>query len=200
MCRECVCSPQTRGGHAPTKRADITPHATSCAPLARMPPTSQASRCGFFVDCPRAYSAQDVLEGSASSWGPNRIANMQHLGELHVAARSHCSTSTAAGPAMKGLNGGEGFLKSGGWCLRTKGRPGDPYDVVRESNGQSYFLPHPHLAPDSAIVDFLTRLLKTCRDPPACQTHQFLSLNDFGAGVGQYGRAILARDPRYRLL
>ena len=99
---------------------------------------------------------------------------------------------------MKGLNGGEGFLKSGGWCLRTKGRPGDPYDVVRESNGQSYFLPHPHLAPDSAIVDFLTRLLKTCRDPPACQTHHFLSLNDFGAGVGQYGRAILARDPRYR--
>ena len=99
-----------------------------------------------------------------------------------------------------GAGTSEGITESGTWCLSGPGaRRFDPFSEVRFSNGQSYFLPHPHLAADSTIVEYLAKLLKTCSGsaPSSCQ---YLSLNDFGAGVGQYGHALIARDPAYRYM
>ena len=59
-------------------------------------------------------------------------------------------------------------------------------------NGQGYHIPRVadgmHVPADPVIVAVLTDLLIQPSGPS-------LSLNDFGAGVGQYGRALLSRDP-----
>lgn len=143
------------------------------------------------------YTARDVFV-SAAAWDPTRRADAAQLEQLHAAARLQCSGSAYAGPALQGH--GNGFLQSGGWCLKTRAAhrrlrgSSDPYHMVHETDGRSYFLPHPHLAADSKIVAFLDLQLRVCRDPPACTVSSFLTLNDFGAGVGQYGHALMARN------
>ena len=91
-----------------------------------------------------------------------------------------------------------GLQTTGGWCIDLSPRAHDAYSQVRSHrpNG-SYFLPRPHLAADAKVVAFLSRLLRRC-DDDACAEPRFLSLNDFGAGVGMYGHALLAVDPRHR--
>lgn len=53
---------------------------------------------------------------------------------------------------------------------------------------QSYHLPKPHVKPDALVA---AALLKLARRGAA-------SVNDFGAGVGQYGRTLLSLDPKVR--
>ena len=63
---------------------------------------------------------------------------------------------------------------------------------VSLANGQSYTLPKPHVAADKPIVAYLDRLLRGSEGP------SFLSVADFGAGVGQYGHALRSIDARHR--
>ena len=165
---------------------------------ARMP---RASTCGFRQDCTRNYTAADI-EASASLWDPSS-ADMWRLRRLRAAAQEACSHSHVALEASTLVGNGSGTMATGGWCLALR-QPNqttiDPHSMVNLPGGHSYYLPAPHVAADSTIVDFLATTLHTCQDPPACRQNSFLSVNDFGAGVGQYGHALLGRDPGYRWL
>ena len=166
-------------------------------------------KCGFRFDCPRNYTVDQVVS-MAALWDPSNSESKALLDRVSKTALDNCNAIAHSNDgkfvseASACQNGQscqfQGISKSGGWCLRVLAmrRHFDQYDLVRLDNGQTYYLPHPHLAPDYAIVQHLARLLKVCRDPPACRDATFLSLNDFGAGVGQYGRALRAMDPRYR--
>ena len=83
-------------------------------------------------------------------------------------------------------------MATGGWCLY--GKP--DRITVSLPHGQSYALPvvngGVHVPADPVVVAVLERLLRINVDGEVP-----LSLNDFGAGVGQYGRALLSADPRF---
>jgi hypothetical protein len=74
---------------------------------------------------------------------------------------------------------------NGAWCLDTQNRK-----HVNLANDQSYYVPPFHVPADDIIAKVLLDMLG--RDGS--------SLNDFGAGVGQYGHYLLSQDPtiRYR--
>ena len=154
--------------------------------------------CGFRFDCTRNYTISQVEE-SAKTWDPGNLLGVAQLQRVSEAARQQCSLPDV-GVASGTCATCAGISKSGAWCLRKREhvRPYDQYSFVQLQRGQTYYLPHPHLAADSVIVEHLARLLKVCHNPLDCRDVHFLSLNDFGAGVGQYGRALLALDSRYR--
>ena len=54
-----------------------------------------------------------------------------------------------------------------------------------------YWLPHQHVVADCPIVETLHHILQR-------PGGGFLSLNDFGAGVGQYGHALRSKDAGHR--
>ena len=107
----------------------------------------------------------------------------------------HVSRHEAHG--MKSLTLESGLQSSGGWCLDVSEQAHDAFSHVKLPKGGSYFLPKPYLAADSSVVDFLANLLRHCHDN-ACSSWRSLSLNDFGAGIGGYGRALLDRDARFK--
>ena len=74
---------------------------------------------------------------------------------------------------------------NGAWCLDTQNGK-----HVNLANDQSYYVPPFHVPCDDIIAKVLLDMLG--RDGS--------SLNDFGAGVGQYGHYLLSQDPtiRYR--
>ena len=75
-------------------------------------------------------------------------------------------------------------MKSGAWCLSQRGK-----------NATHFDLPQGHHPPQPGFVAGLDQLLRV--QTPADGT-TYLSVADFGAGVGQLGRALLARDPRHQ--
>ena len=157
----------------------------------------------FRRDCPRTYSLEEVNR-SAAQWDPSSAADAR-LEQAHLAAQAACQRSgkTASYASLENgqhrNNATTGSLGSGGWCLEASQRRAPRDSHVSLDHGQSYFLPTPHVAADSKIVDFLAATLRECVDPPACRAPPtFLSVNDFGAGVGQYGHALLSIDPRHR--
>lgn len=123
----------------------------------------------------------------------------------HAAALKGCKStgrSSAAAIAMDGQD----TLATGGWCLTTREESAaDPYSEVTLLRNQSYFLPRPHVAADSTISIFLLGLLKVCSTSciaPMCKVcatnWRYLSMLDFGAGVGQYGHSLLSHDRHYQ--
>ena len=111
-------------------------------------------------------------------------------------------------------------LETGGWCLGAlevnavaMGRVLVNNDssalqtrIVRLSHNLSYRLPSGHVPADALIVALLLNLTSretyraSSTQAPSIQTHATISLsiNDFGAGVGQYGAALLAARPWIR--
>lgn len=130
--------------------------------------------CGFHRDCKRRYTVEEVIS-SASSWDPTNISHAKLLERRAMQMSAACrnrngNTNTAA-------------LRSGGWCL------GPLHHIQGEQAGVLRSLPDGHLPADLGIVDvLLTHVLPK-------SSGGFYSLNDFGAGVGQYGRELLAREP-----
>ena len=163
--------------------------------------------CGFHSDCPLHYELAQVNR-SAALWNPSNMTDVAALQRRHDDARSKCARgSRIAGFAARSNGNFSGTLDTGGWCLeppvvsaaaRSAALLRDQHNFVTLSGGHSYFLPKPHVAADRNIVDFLACTLRRCDDPPECSAHTFLSVVDMGAGIGQYGRALLSRDPRHR--
>ena len=161
--------------------------------------------CGFASDCNPPYTAADV-ESSALQWDPSSKSDAAALQARHVAAMQSCNTmehTSSSIMSAKGNGRQHGTLDTGGWCLSTQTTKGDAFDWVSLTNQQSYFLPRPHLAADRQIVKYLDALLSGCNDALIQGGHcnrrpGLLSVNDFGAGVGQYGRALLSIDERHR--
>lgn len=128
--------------------------------------------CGFYTDCPRDYSLADVNASAAGKVPENMQAKLQ---QVHDAARSAC------------LSGDHGkILSDGGWCYDDKQATLVPAGNLSEVE---YLLPFPHVLADPVLVNVLADVL--LREDGSC-CH---SLNDFGAGVGQFGHALKARLP-----
>ena len=161
------------------------------------------SRCRLHNECTRRYSLEAV-NASAAEWDATNALAAKMLRSRHESAIAACRSAADRGRASRGEAHGlaeltldRGLQASGGWCLDVSQRAHDEYSTAHLPRGGSYFLPRPYLAADSMVVDFLTRLLRRC-DDDACVSWRSLSLSDFGAGIGGYGRALLARDTRYK--
>lgn len=141
-------------------------------------PWTNTSTCGMHVDCPRHYDIKDI-ELSASGWVEADTAKLDMLMAEHEKAKAACT------PDMQ-LK--EGVLPSGGWCLRTDG-----HRFVQLVDGTRYPIPNQHVACDTYIVEEIYHVLTSGRTPD-----HYLSLSDFGAGVGQYGYALRSFDPKIR--
>ena len=129
-------------------------------------------------ECTRTYSAAAVHE-SASLW---------RLLSAAVQLKEHAAHVAAAEGRCRGHTD---LLDSGGWCLAS-GRTHRKRTRVKLPNNQSYLLPGGHFAADETVVAALHRLLSPSKGS------EFQSLLDLGAGVGQYGHALLALDLRHR--
>ena len=155
----------------------------------------------------RNYSAADV---KAREWRPNSLVDgttsAQHLAEK---ACAQIDASRLRVQSTRQRNKKCGNLVSGAWCLP---EGDDAKKTVSLPHGQSYMLPVVHVLADAPIVIFLDRLLRGCDDPAGrgamnltafaamapCVSIPRYSILDIGAGVGQYGHALLALDPAHR--
>ena len=145
--------------------------------------------CGFRTgrDCPRPYTATEVIE-SAERWDIGNRTALLALEHSRAAAETACVTRTRhRAPAQ---------LQTGGFCVRLLAdRPPTTF-TIRTADGARklpYQLPASvdHWAAIGGVVRVLDRLLRAHSRP-------FRSLLDLGAGLGQYGRALHALDPRHR--
>ena len=96
----------------------------------------------------------------------------------HTEARERCSNSSRS------------YLHSGGWCLRQMVRQ-QRYGVERVvhlHDGSSYKMPSTHVDADRLILQLLRDLTNGYRQ----------SVLDLGAGVGQYGHALVAKGLKWR--
>ena len=140
--------------------------------------------CGSTTDCHPVYAAADI-ERSAAQWSPENNEAEVKLHERHNAAQSACST----GRQSTATN----VLKSGGWCLsapQPKSHRTHSGGTVVLQNNETHTLPKGHYAPDAVVVAVLAALLQNQISSLAIDRPQ--SVNDFGAGVGQYGHALRA--------
>ena len=128
--------------------------------------------CGFRTDCPQTYTISDIIT-SANAWGLFDYSSFKALSQRRLAMHNACVDP-------------DKVLDHGGWCLRKTER-GKEHILA---NNMSYYITEFHVPPDDAVVALLVKLLTTADG-------KMLSLNDFGAGVGQYGRALLARNLSY---
>ncbi|KAL1519237.1 hypothetical protein AB1Y20_003496 [Prymnesium parvum] len=87
------------------------------------------------------------------------------------------------------------LTSTGAWCLthRVAGARGV---VSFPDTGVSYPIPAHHQPASQRIVHALSKLLRKPINGTSRST--YLSLNDFGAGVGQYGAALKAIDASFR--
>ena len=128
--------------------------------------------CGFEVDCPPYYKAQDI-ENSVQymdeyAWALQPLLD-QDLFNAHNEARNQCKEK-----------GGGGVLQSGGWCLVSG-------NERLEINGrEGIAVPHHHVLASKVIVNEMLHLI---------DTEDIQSVNDFGAGVGQYKAEVTNARP-----
>lgn len=155
----------------------------------------------------RNYSTADII-ASAREWkhGVSVDANEKALAEK---ACARIDSSRLRVMSSQQRNKKCGNLDSGGWCLP---EATEAQRLIRLPHGQSYTLPFVHVPADAPIVVFLDRLLRGCDDPISrrartlsevataapCGLAPRHSILDIGAGVGQYGHALLALDPAHR--
>jgi len=134
------------------------------------------SSCGFRIDCPPTYD----LPSLNATFSPAELQlHAEQLAAARVAAVAGCRNASVNQHAA-----------SGSWCLygsKQRGR---------------FRLPNWHHSPDGRVVSVLAKLLKEwpqshgeVGDKKA--TPRYFSLNDLGAGVGQYGQALRELDPAY---
>lgn len=148
--------------------------------------------CGYNRDCPRGDFDSLRINSSAASRDSFGLRAMKVRARLRAAASRAAHACTVEPRSV---------LSSGAWCLqsdhglpasrRACGRFGGCAHVYAGLQG-SYELPAGHVAADGPIIQVLLNLLR--------RGSHYLSVNDFGAGVGQYGQALLKADGaiRYR--
>jgi hypothetical protein len=129
----------------------------------------------FHKDCPPTYSIADI-EACAANWDPFNASSIQALAYRKRKSMRSCAAVEAT-------------TNTGGWCLKN-----EKSRIIKLPNNQSYSLPIPwHCAADDLILEQLDLLLNQ-------KNGKYLSLIDFGAGVGQYGHALLAKDSNHRYM
>jgi hypothetical protein len=185
---------------------------------------AQPDKCGFSKDCVRTYNASSVLlrqpaEVHDHSHLPqpdfSRDGWRNKLRKQHAQARQRC---------QKAGDNNQIDTVTGGWCLVHK----VPEEIESLPHNMSYSVARDHAAADYGVLQELRALLAEggvaagaagdgasstgsssgrSVSPPPQVPHggqdvgpsRYASLIDFGAGQGQYARALLAEDLRYRV-
>ena len=125
------------------------------------------------VESERRYSFIDIAQSVM-------IADMFHqavveqstnmLLERHLESKESCTKHAV----------NHHVLDSGGWCLT----PGNTSSITW--NGNTFMIPHNHVPASGRIASELVTFI---------EQENITSINDFGAGVGQYKHAILSKLP-----
>mgnify|MGYP002631198814 CR=1 FL=1 len=129
--------------------------------------------CGYVTDCEPVYELAAVNR-SAATWGELEPSVARELEQRHASGRRGCEGRTDA------------TSRSGGFCYHDDSPP----TRAPSWGARSYAVPKWGSEADAIITAQLLTLLRT--------PHGHLSLSDFGAGVGQYGHALLAADKSVR--
>ena len=154
--------------------------------------------CGFNSDCLPTYTASELNAGIAA-WDPCNASQQQEMRRSRDAAVDLCDRVTKY---YKGLVWG----RNHSYCLAHVIDRGDVKGPrvprlhsgvarwVNLPNHQSYLLPQDthmrsafHFEPDARVIAALEEVMS--QEALADRT-----LNDFGAGVGQYGHTLLSRQ------
>lgn len=135
--------------------------------------------CGCFntpTDCPRWYTIEAV-EASAAASGPL-------MARLMTEARVERTYEAAAqcGVRVKGYSA----LTTGGWCLAKR----EPQQFF-VAGKQNISIAMNHVPPSTRIVKELGLMI---------EEEGIRSINDFGAGVGQYKAALVDKFPQVTYL
>ena len=127
-----------------------------------------SSRCGFSRDCSWANYSLAAVNTSAAMWDPFNATLLDLFRLRQQEASAACAGSTRTNMAR------------GGYCLHDTRPP----NIVSLTGGRTYrsAREYPYRA-DATIVRQLELLLRRGNG-------EHLSLNDFGAGVGEYGHAL----------
>ena len=133
--------------------------------------------CGFHRDCARNYTLADI-NASASTWAPANTPDADFEAKRRAAIRAcHADFEHHSTDAV---------VATGGWCLKGKATH------VELPLNQSYVFPPAHFEADEGIVRELLALSRASRAAGGTG-----SINDFGAGVGQYGHALRSIEPGF---
>lgn len=131
----------------------------------------------------RRYSLMDVTQSDT-------IADTLHLAVKEQADESLSEMRAVAKQSC--AKPGAGVLDSGGWCLTP--RTGEEYIgsiITGEHTNDAFVIPNNHLVASSRLVSAILTLI---------DNEKVASVNDFGAGVGQYKEAILHQDNGQNIL
>lgn len=131
----------------------------------------------------RRYSLMDVTQSDT-------IADTLHLAVKEQADESLSEMRAVAKQSC--AKPGAGVLDSGGWCLTP--RTGGEYIgsiITGEHTNDAFVIPNNHLVASSRLVSAILTLI---------DNEKVASVNDFGAGVGQYKEAILHQDNGQNIL
>eukprot|EP00327_Prymnesium_parvum_P035786 CAMPEP_0195636610 /NCGR_PEP_ID=MMETSP0815-20121206/23957_1 /TAXON_ID=97485 /ORGANISM="Prymnesium parvum, Strain Texoma1" /LENGTH=290 /DNA_ID=CAMNT_0040778723 /DNA_START=31 /DNA_END=900 /DNA_ORIENTATION=+ len=143
------------------------------------------AQCGTTIDCPPRYDAVSRILASAADWDP-------HDPDFHLALRERHATVSAACIDRRSITS---VLPNGSWCLSAPfpGTSGRHSGGVVSLGNETHILPRSHYPPDRIVVAVLHALLHN--RIPSLEMDRPQSVNDFGAGVGQYGHALRMLDP-----
>lgn len=169
---------------------------------------------GFSEDHPRNYSASIIAQ---SVWHPPTLEDLVAQRRRHVVARTECqalalpaacSTKSREQPHRRTTRGPVSFLDSlgvsheclkhvptgrtGGFCLF----PGGPNLTL--SGRPTVPLPNGYVPPDGRLLKFIVVSIFDLAAAGAPGSRRPLSVLDLGAGVGQYGHALLSLRPHTR--
>ena len=114
-----------------------------------------------------------------------KVLSQRRLAAEELCRQTEARCSTERCGVHRRLRG----LAAGGWCLA-----GLPLHALADARNRSQLEVSRHVPADPGIVPFLRRLLR-----PSGSDRSF-SLNDLGAGVGQYAASLLEleTDIRYK--
>lgn len=122
---------------------------------------------GSRKDCPRWYTSEGVQKSAAVN-NPRVMQEIKRrMADLTVKAVDQCE--------------GRGFVGSGGWCLSAQNPP-----VYFVAGKHKLDIAVNHVAPSERVVMELSKMIAK---------EGIKSINDFGAGVGQYKAAVLDKYP-----
>jgi len=152
---------------------NLQPSRNSAAPTAAMAPRVSSAAIADIINSTSLWRARDETAAAV-------------LVARHEQARKYCDASGAEKVASgyTTVSQPKQTQRTGGWCL---GMMVSARLFGQERNvsvgASSYRLPAAHVSADLVLLDGMRNITDSCR----------LSVNDFGAGVGQYGHE-LQRD------
>lgn len=135
--------------------------------------SSKNMNCGWDSDCKQWYDAKNINESVSFMIQHGSILQPYidyKTAVGHQKARQKCES--------------QALLKSGGWCLHSSS---ENLNMMETPNG-SFQIPKQHYAPSPVIVREMINFI---------DNENIESINDFGAGVGQYKAAILKARPHF---